>query len=182
MPPRDLQRLLAELLDGIDTAVVGVASGHLSADGFQAEMVRRLFEGQLAAYLVGSQGDTLSPQAERLIKDAVKAQLPYLDRFADEIAANGWREALAARAQLYAGSIKPTFWRARAFGLPLPYWPGDGSTPCLGNCRCSLRIDWLDEENLDADVYWHLGAEHHCGVCPQRAQDSPYRFRGGELQ
>jgi hypothetical protein len=180
MPPRDLQRLLAELLDGIDTAVAGVTSGHLSADGFQAEMVRRLFEGQLAAYLVGSQGDTLSPQAERLIKDAVKAQLPYLDRFADEIAANGWREALAARAQLYAGSIKPTFWRARAFGLPLPYWPAQ-DTACMGNCRCEWRIDWLDQENLDADCTWVRGHGDSCSTCIDRAAQPTIRIREGEI-
>lgn len=176
-----LRRVLALLLEGVNTAVDSVASGRLSPDAFQAEMVRRLFEGHVAAYLVGRDVRDLSPQGERLIKNAVKEQIDYLNGFADTIAAEGWREAFAARAQLYAGSIKATFWRARAFGLAMPYYPGDGSTPCLGNCRCSLETVWQDEEELNAEVYWRLGAEEHCTECPQRAARSPYRFREGEL-
>lgn len=181
MPPRDLQRLLADLLDGITIVADGVATGRLNADQFQAEMARRLFEGHVAAALIGGETRRLTPDAEALVVKAVQAQLPYLDRFADEIASGGWLEKYHARAALYAGSIKPTFWQARAGGLEMPYYPGDGTTPCLGNCRCHLETTWLDEENLDADVYWRLGAEQHCTVCPERAARSPYRFREGVL-
>lgn len=182
MPPRDLHRLLDDLLAGIATAADGAASGRLSADQFQAEMARRLFEGHVAAALIGGNVRTLAPGAEAMVVKAVQDQLPYLDRFADVITADGWQPRDAARAALYAGSVKPTFWRARTFGLDMPYYPGDGSTPCLGNCRCHLETTWRDEENLDADIYWRLGAEKHCGVCPQRAARSPYRFREGVLQ
>lgn len=175
-----LRRLLAAVLDGVDTAVQGVRDGAITADQFQAEMARRLFEGHVAAYLAGRGVSELTPRAERLVKDAVIEQLDYLNKFADTIAAEGWREAFGARAMMYAGSVKPTYFKAKAFGLDMPYYPGDGSTPCKVNCRCSLDIQWLDEEELNADVYWRLGAEEHCQTCPQRAADSPYRFRGGE--
>lgn len=174
-----LRRILALLLDGIGTAVDGVASGRLSPDAFQAEMVRRLFEGHVAAYLVGRDVRDLSPQGERLVKDAVKEQIDYLNGFVDTIAAEGWREAFAARAQLYAGSIKATFWRARTFGLDLPYYPAVG-TQCLNNCGCSWRIDWIDQENLDADCTWIRGRSDSCATCISREMAGTIHIREGE--
>lgn len=175
-----LRRLLASVLDGVDTAVQGIRDGALTPDRFQAEMARRLFEGHVAAYLAGRGVTELTPQAEKMVKQAVIEQLKYLDAFADTIAAEGWRDALGARAQLYASSLKATWYKAKAFGLDMPFYPGDGSTPCKGNCRCTIEITWLDEEELDADVYWRMHASEHCDGCVQRSADSPYRFRGGE--
>ena len=113
------------------------------------------------------------------MKDAVKEQIDYLNGFVDTIAAEGWREAFAARAQLYAGSIKATFWRARAFGLDLPYYPAVG-TQCLNNCGCSWRIDWIDTENLDADCTWVRGKGDSCATCISREMAGTIRIREGE--
>lgn len=53
---------------------------------------------------------------------------------------------------------------------------------CLTNCRCRLRIKWLDEEELDADVYWELGAAEHCDDCVKLSKQwRPLRVRGGEI-
>lgn len=180
MPPRDLQRLLADLLDGIAIVADGVATGRLNADQFQAEMARRLFEGHVAAALIGGETRRLTPDAAALVVKAVQAQLPYLDRFADEIAAGGWLEKYHARAALYAGSIKPTFWQARAGGLEMPYYPAQG-TDCMNNCRCAWRIDWLDRENLDADCTWVRGVGDSCDTCISRESVGTLRFREGVL-
>lgn len=175
----ELRRILALLLDGIDAAASGVASGRLNADQFQAEMVRRLFEGHVAAWLVGNDATTVSPGAQRIINDAVKAQIDYLNAFADEIAATGWQDKYAARARLYAGSIKPIYSIGRSFGLDLPYHPTQGSE-CMVNCGCWWRIDWLNQEELDADCTWIRGKDDSCPTCIARAGAGTLRIRGGE--
>jgi len=75
---------------------------------------------------------------------------------------------------MYMNSAREAFERAkmRSYGIPdLPAWPGDGSTECLTNCRCSWRfvvvyggiecyweIDW-DAENcqdcIDRHYMWN---------------------------
>lgn len=173
-----LRLLLAALLDGIDTAVQGVRDGALTADRFQAEMARRLFEGHVAAYLAGRGVDELSPQAERMVKQAVIEQLEYLNVFADKIADEGWRDAFAARAQLYAGSVKLTYSKAQTWGLDLPYHPTQ--TACMTNCGCWWDIRWIDQEELSADCTWKRGKNDSCKTCIDRANRPPIRFRGGE--
>lgn len=180
---RGFDRVLARILDGIDTLSDGINSGALSVDEWQQEMARLLLVGHTAAYQEGRGADELTPGARRIIAQVVAEQVDYLNAFADVVEANGWNDARdRARAALYAGSLKQAFSRGDSFGLPLPFYPGDGSSECLGNCKCRWRIVWLDREELDADCYWVLGgAERHCTTCPSRAADNPYRVRGGEL-
>lgn len=178
-----LRRLLARLLDDIAIHAEGANVGRLTGDQFQAAMARTITEGHLAAYYLGREVDTLSPQAKRAVTEAAQAQLDYLNPFADEVAAGTYLErpdALAARAALYAGAVKSMWSRATWWDWPLPWHPGDGSTPCLGNCRCFWEAVVIDAENLDADFIWRMGAtERHCGECPSRAANSPYQVRGG---
>lgn len=174
-------RVLARVLDQIDTLSDGINSGALNIDQWQQRMATLLLQGHVAAYQEGRERDDLGPGARRTIGRIVGEQVTYLNRFADQLDTRDWEDRRdRARAALYAGSLKQAFSRGETFGLELPFYPGDGSSECLGNCGCRWRVVWLDEEELDADAHWELGgAERHCTTCPTRAAQNPYRLRGG---
>jgi len=179
MPPRDLERLLADLLGSIRDHNAARAADRIDTDRWQILVAKDLYAGHYAAYMLGRGTKDIGEPSRKLVTSIVAEQVDYLNAFANQIDKDGWRDAFGARAAMYIGSIKQSYYRGKTFGIDMPFVPGDGSTPCLSNCRCHMTIDWLDEENLDADVYWKLGAEDHCGVCPERAAQSPYRFREG---
>ena len=181
MPP-ELERLLADLLSSIADHNAAIAADRISVDDWALLVARDLLAGHYAGYMLGRETKDIGASSKALVGGIVSDQLDYLNAFADQIRADGWRDAFGARAAMYGASVKQSFWKGRTFGIDMPFVPGDGSTPCLSNCKCSISIDWLDAENLDADAYWHLGTEENCGVCPDRAAQSPYRFRGGERQ
>lgn len=176
-----LRRLLASFLADAATLMDGYAAGHLSSAQWERQMGRLIVEHHLAAYFTGRNTDDLSPQADRELGRRIQAQLDYLAGFASSL--DELSEAQAkARAMLYGGALKATYSRAQHWDWPLPYHPGDGSTPCLGNCTCRWELDVFDPEELDADARWVLGAaERHCGECPDRSQRI-IRIRGGALQ
>ncbi len=103
------------------------------------------------------------------LKARVAEQLKYYDRFAEQ-AGDMSDAAVAARAGMYAGAVRGTYYGQRYPGLSQV--PGDGSTKCLTNCLCSL-------DERDDGIYWTLDGGEHCGDCEAMAAGSPYG-RGGE--
>lgn len=176
MPP-ELDRLLAELLGSIADHNTAIAAGRISVDDWALLVARDLLAGHYAGYMLGRGTKDIGPQSREMVGAIVGGQLDYLNNFADAIRADGWRDAFGARAALYVGAMKETFWRGRSFGLDLPYYPTQ--TICLGNCKCRWDITWLDEENLDADCMWVRGADDSCATCIDRA-GVVVKFRGGE--
>jgi hypothetical protein len=157
---------LAALAQASIDALPGVPGSRQWADAFRAVLTR----AHTAAYMAGIAERTgVAPRglsaAERAdVKAAVKAQLEYLDGFIQEL--SGLSEAqIGARADLYAGAVKASFYGARFPGLP--GYPCDGGTPCLGRCKCHL-------ESRDGGIYWVLGAAESCDGCTARAAGSPY--------
>lgn len=104
------------------------------------------------------------------IKRAVAGQVPYLRQFAADVAAGRLSDAqIAARAGLYAGAVRATYYAGRWYGWDLrgvPI-PADGGTMCLSNCKCVAY-----EEN-GRWIYETTAAEH-CPECLSRAAKSPY--------
>lgn len=99
-----------------------------------------------------------------------RGQYWYLQRFAGEIADGSLTPAqIAARAQMYMGASVQAAEQGRAslLGLRLPAYPGDGTTRCLTNCRCSWRID---DGGLVWYATWVLGMAEHCADCLTRAK------------
>jgi hypothetical protein len=99
------------------------------------------------------------------LKTRVAEQLKYYDRFAEQ-AGDMSEAAVAARAGMYAGAVRGTYYGARYPGLP--FQPGVG-TDCLTNCRC----DWVD--NGDGSFNWTLDAKESCSTCLLRADGNPYQ-------
>lgn len=177
--PDDLRRLLEQAMTDIASENAALADGLITVDQWQQAVAQDLLVYHSVAYMTGYGTKELSPFAIKEVRRQVGEQLTYLNAFANQIDAEGWRDAFGARALMYAGSTKETFWRGRTFGLPLPYYPAQGTT-CLTNCGCSWRIKWIDEEELDADCTWVRGKSDSCGTCIDRERAGTIRIRGGE--
>lgn len=154
-------------------------NGKVNADEWQALVAQSLVEHHAAAYMAGSGSNKLNARAKRELGEIIGDQVDYLNKFADKIAETGWKDPYGARAAMYAGAIKESYWRGAAKGLPLPGYPTVG-TECLTNCGCAWEFDVLDMENDDVDAYWLRGKSDSCNTCIEReAAWSPYKIRGG---
>src|SRR5512138_1479255 len=126
---------MSKVLDNLLTR----ARGEMTKPG--AEMRRAIATAHSAAtYAAIKERTGIMPKglsrAERNdLKARVQEQIKYYDRFAEQ-AGDMSEAAVAARAGMYAGSIRGTFYGARYPGLG--QYPGDGNTKCLTNCLCSL--------------------------------------------
>ncbi len=108
----------------------------------------------------------LSKAERNDLKARVVEQLKYYDKFA-KAAGDMSDAAVGARAGMYAGAVRGTYYGQRYPGLP--FQPGVG-TDCLTNCRC----DWVD--NGDGSFNWTLDAKESCPTCLSRADGNPYQI------
>jgi hypothetical protein len=141
---------------------------------FVRELERTVVRAHTAAFLgaiadrTGVTPRGLSRAERRDLEAAIAAQRPYLERFARDVRAGRLSpEAIARRAELYAGPVRATYSKQRWPNLPAH--PADGSSECLAWCKCA----WLER---DDGFYWTLGTAEHCPTCESRAaQWAPYR-------
>jgi hypothetical protein len=170
-----LDTLRAQPLSLIGPATQTLADGG-SVGAWRKAMETAIRRSQTAAYIAAT-AERLGvkpslvkglSKAERKELDArINAQLKYLDGFVADLKAGKLTMAQAqARAALYAGPTRGTFYATRYPGLPAV--PGDGSTPCLGNCRCTL-------EERGGSIWWVLHPAEHCSGCLDMASGSPYK-------
>lgn len=156
-----------------------------SVAAWERSMEAVLARGHTAAYLAGLaerlnvpldsalvSGARLSKVERNEIKVRVREQLAFFSGFVKAARGGGLSDAqIAARAALYAGATRATYYGSRWGDYVLPFVPGDGGSPCLGHCRCTAHVD-------DGQYHYRLGrAEEHCTVCPERAGGSPYTVR-----
>lgn len=175
--PTNLDTLRAQPLTLIGPATTTLAEGG-SVSAWRKAMEVAIRRSQTAAYIAATAerlGTTPAlvkglSRAERRELDArINAQLKYLDGFVADLKAGKLTMAQAtARAAMYAGATRGTYYATRYPGLNA--YPGDGGTPCLGNCKCSL------EQKGDL-IYWQLNPAEHCDGCVSRAAASPYQAR-----
>lgn len=178
-----LRRLIGTLREAADELSDGINAGILDPVTWHNELVELLRVGYTAAYIDAAGRETLTPFEQRQIARQVAGQVEYLNGFLDQIEADGWNEGMRARVHMYTNSARQGYALGQAGGLDLPQLPGDGRTRCLTNCKCSIRVRWLDQAVGDADVYWVLGAAEHCSDCKRLARTwRPLRMRGGEVQ
>lgn len=172
--PVNLDTLRQQPLTLIGPATQSLADGG-SIGAWRKAMEVAIRRSQTAAYIAATAerlGTTPAlvkglSRAERKELDArIDAQLKYLDGFVKDLKAGTITMAQAqARAALYSGATRGTFYATRYPGLSAV--PGDGSTPCLGNCKCSL-------EERKGGVWWVLHPAEHCSGCVDMASGSPY--------
>lgn len=176
MTPIDkLIALMERAIAGIDTK---------SARAFEAAMTAILVRGHTAAFLaatataLGVSVETLKglSKAERAdIKAAVAEQTALLATFAATWADQSDMQR-AARARLYAGSIKGTYNAARWGQWALTDAMTPGKQRCRGNCQCTTSVaDNGDGTGVLTRVA--EGGAHTCDECPPLAGDYNVRRR-----
>jgi hypothetical protein len=168
--PANLDTLRQQPLTLIAPATQALADGG-SISAWRKQMERAIRVSQTAAYLAAIKDRTgvipkgLSKAERAELQTRIDAQLKYLDGFVADLRTGNLSPAqAAARAAMYAGANRGTYYAARFPGLP--FWPGDG-TECMSNCKCN----W---EQKGQSFYWVLSAAEHCPTCQSRAAGSPY--------
>lgn len=174
--PEELDALLEQLRATIEALTAELASGAVTVDDWERALDRAIEAGHRSAYELGA--GRVDPTS---VAQMVDSQREYLQKFAAEISEKGWQPGYASRAEMYAQSAKASYWRGATAGLALPAWPGDGTTQCLTNCKCSWDVQTLEGDG-NYDAYWRYGDAKHCQTCSERAADwAPFRIRGGEV-
>jgi hypothetical protein len=173
--PTNLDTLRAQPLTLIGPATTALAEGG-SIGAWRRQMEVAIRRSQTAAYIAATAERLgVSPsavkglsRAERKELDArIDAQLKYLDGFVADLRAGKLTMAQAqARAAMYAGANRSTYFATRFPGLP--FMPGEG-VPCMSNCKCA----W---EQVGNKYYYRLGAAEHCDGCVSRTMGNPYRI------
>lgn len=140
---------------------------------WQKEMRDSLKRTYTTQYLLGIGGkQQMTPGDYGLIGNRLRPQYKFLRQFARSIQNGEYTvdqvASVAARQQLYAMSSNQMYERARAksWRVKLPAYPGDGSSDCLTNCKCSWEIV---EEKGKVKAYWRLSSAEHCPTCTNRA-------------
>lgn len=163
--PQELDDLIAMVIERIDELTSELRdSAFVSIDRWQADMANVLVSAHLAAWEIGT-GRPPDDQERKILAQIIGDQIDYLNAFADEIDLDRWTKRYEARARLYAGALKHTYWRALSGSFVLPAYPGDGSTECRTNCRCEWRIE---DRGAWVDAYWVRHASDSCRTCIER--------------
>lgn len=163
----------------VDTLATLVSEAQISPVDWRDRFRQEIKTEYIRQYLLGRGGREVMSQADwGSVGGMLKEQYGYLDGFFADIQNRDLTEAqIAARMRMYINSAREAYSRAeeRARGLPagsLPAHPGDGTTICLSNCKCSWEIEDVDG---GFNAYWRLGAAEHCETCVDRAAAwSPY--------
>lgn len=178
--PPDLRPIIDTASRRARTLTERMLEGDLDLDAWERGMLRVLAGQYNSAYVAGA-GDR--EYDDDVVDQALERQQAYLAGFKQAIRDGAISPAQAlARGQLYAESTRAMYWRGATHGMPpLPSVPGDGTTQCLTNCKCSLQIIALDEPE-SWDVYWRMSDAEHCQTCTERAaQWAPLQIREGVL-
>lgn len=163
-----------EFKDRVAELAGQLARGEIDILKWQIEMRQTLRETWTMQLVVGAGGDKSKIGSDEYLKlgTRLKQQYEYLEKFAADITSKRLSEPqIAVRAKMYIDASKMIYWQ-QITGVELPAYPGDGSTRCLVNCKCSWRIQYVKDANgvvLYALATWVLGKAEHCEDCVTRA-------------
>jgi hypothetical protein len=169
-----------QYLDAMDSLVddyaTNLETGDWTVGQFEGEMRKRLKNAYIAEYVLGKGGASQMTQSDYgRLGAMLKKQYKFLRSYLDDITAGKETNGTAReRGKNFIGSARQAFsrGRGRAYGLDLPFHPGDGGTPCHGNCRCSWEIE---EDHTQWRAYWHVTANKPCvGCIARQGEASPY--------
>lgn len=159
------------------------------ARDWEAQMRAVITRGHLAAWMAGAAERLGVPldsallserrlsRAERAeIKRVVAAQLEYLRGF-EQARGDMSEAAVAARADLYPGALKATYYGARWGDWEIPDTLMPGNQKCITRCLC--RIDVQDNGDGTGTLTRTMGGTEagHCDECPPLAGDHPIKRR-----
>jgi hypothetical protein len=161
---------VAKTVTSSDALAVRLTTGEITVQQWVTQMRDLLRSTYSAEYMLGRGGLDAMTQADYgRLGAMLKEQYGYLDRFASDIAAGKLSPAqIQMRARMYIDGATQAHERAAgaARGLVLPAYPGDGTTQCRANCKCS----WDIQKTANAWICrWRLNKAEHCPDCMTRA-------------
>ena len=165
-----------------------LAASDITVQQWLAQMTIEVERLHTTAYVVGAGGlSEITQEDMQKIASINAQQRGFLTGWAQQLA--GEDEISAAkikqRAQLYLNAANATLQKATtaAMGMPqLPAYPGDGTTECLVNCKCTWWIKRMPGRG-NWDCTWKLAPAEHCDTCNARAVAwSPLQIRSGQIQ
>lgn len=158
--------MVTRLRSEADTLARRLATQELTVQQWETEMQRAVREIQTVQYAFGRGGRNAMTDVDRqILADLIRDQYTYLRGFAQDVAAGTLSEAqIVARAKLYHGSSVRAYehGKAASWGVQLPHYPADGSTPCKSACRC--RWDIADRGDT-IEATWKRSASESCSGC-----------------
>lgn len=169
---------------GIDLGEIGEQWTPKNRQRSNLQIIDALTSAISVAYVLGSGGLAAMNPLDWLDLASVVAEA--IDRvrtsgFFDNRAAAMTAKQRANIAKQFSGSVVQAHSQARArfMGIALPAHPGDGSTPCRGNCRCQWRIRSERDERggWSWSAYWiDVDDGRTCDVCDRRSRQwNPYK-------
>lgn len=177
---KKFDELLATVSGQVGQLMASLQSKKITIDEWHPAMQKLLATSNIAALFAGQGSRAFTEASKKYTTDFLKAQFTFLQNFAVEVqTTEEYKAGWTPRAEMYAKAIRAPYEAGRTKMLPLPAMPADGTTQCRTNCKCTWRIEWINEEQGDADCYWVRHADDSCQTCVERARRwNPLRIRG----
>jgi hypothetical protein len=176
---RTRDALIDRSRDRIGALTDRLHAGEVTLSDWRTAMRAEIKQIEVQQYLLGRGGrNVMTPRDWGRIGAEVRRQYRYLDRLVAEYQRGEISDAaFRSRARMYTSGSNAAFSRAQgeAWAIALPAHPGDGSTRCLGYCKCSWSIT---QTATEIHATWRLGGSREtCPDCVQRSHDwAPLRF------
>lgn len=148
---------------------------------WEAAMRTVITRGHTAAWLAGTaerlnvpldspllSRQRLSKAERKDIAAMVDKQLTYLRGF-EQAKPDMSEAAVAARAKMYPGAVKSTYYRARWGDWDIPDDLMPGNQQCLTNCVCRIAAIHDNGDGTGVLTREMGGTEQHCDECPPLA-------------
>jgi len=157
-----------------------LAAGEITTNRYVEEMRGLIKTTYIDEYALAHGGrNNMTSRDFGIVGNMCRDQYAYLNTFAGEINAGDLSPAqIRARGRLYIESASQAYERAQAEvrGISgphaLPAYPGDGTSACRSNCRCSWEFR---ETETTWEATWTLHPAEHCEDCLSRASEwAPY--------
>lgn len=178
MGSRQMLPLRDEFIDAqkgaVSDLVDRLADGEITTNRFVEEMRGLIKTSFIDEYALAHGGrHNLTSRDFGIVGQMCRGQYGYLNAFAEQINAGELSPAqIRARGRLYIEAASQAYERAaaevRGIRGPhgLPAYPGDGSTVCRTNCKCTWEFA---ETETDWECTWTLHPAEHCADCLERA-------------
>lgn len=178
LPAERIQQMRDDLLEAAAALMATLAdalarSEHTVGEWERAmrDAIKSLFGAQ---YVFGRGGlKAMQPADWERLGVIVQSQFSYLAGFADDVAAGKLSgPQIVVRATLYVGSSVQAHetGKAAALDIELPAQPGDGSSECMANDRCTWRLRRRADNSVEATWVADID-ERTCTTCRKRAKD-----------
>lgn len=188
LPAKRIQQMRDTLLDAAGAVVAGLADRLDSGDSIvgtwqqgMRDAIKAIFGAQ---YVFGRGGlKAMQPKDWAAVGELVSQQYDFLDGFVADVKSGKLSQPqIRVRVQLYVGSAVQAHeaGKAAALDVELPAQPGDGSSECMANDRCTWHLRRRKDGKVEATWVADLD-ERTCKTCRKRAKDwNPLVLTPGE--